>query len=130
MLKIVFWNINGMGKEVIRSWIKSMVCDQRMSFLYIQKSKAILNFDGQVISVWVKHDPIFVALDSIGNSGGIIMIWDQSLFQLTNVIKEGPCRVINVNALQTTSGKKRLWDRNKGFGSWQSAYILDYMLLF
>ncbi|KAJ9556364.1 hypothetical protein OSB04_010978 [Centaurea solstitialis] len=124
MLKILSWNLNGMGKEVKRNWIKEAMLSHKLSFLCLQETKMAINSVGLVHSVWGKSNLEYVALDSIGNSSGILTVWDGDLFQLQNSSKmEGYVKVfglwrgnnsnlgvINVYAPQGVTRKKALWE--------------------
>ncbi|KAJ9547296.1 LOW QUALITY PROTEIN: hypothetical protein OSB04_019839 [Centaurea solstitialis] len=74
--------MNGMGKETKRRWLKDMVLAHKIIFLCVQETKTVINSDWQVASVWGKNRMDFVALDSVGNSSGILTIWDGNLFQV------------------------------------------------
>ncbi|KAJ9535113.1 LOW QUALITY PROTEIN: hypothetical protein OSB04_un001809 [Centaurea solstitialis] len=111
-----------MGKEVKRNWIKEATLSHKLSFLCLQETKMAINSVGLVHSVWGKSNLEYVALDSIGNSSGILTVWDGDLFQLQNSNKmEGYVKVfglwrgnnsklgvINVYAPQGVTRKKAL----------------------
>ncbi|KAJ9557832.1 hypothetical protein OSB04_012446 [Centaurea solstitialis] len=77
MLNFLSWNINGMGKESKRKWVKDVVRTHNINFLYLQETKSVITSEWQVMSVWGKSNMEFAALDSIGNSSGILTIWDE-----------------------------------------------------
>ncbi|KAJ9535071.1 hypothetical protein OSB04_un001854, partial [Centaurea solstitialis] len=99
MLNLLSWNLNGMGKASKCLWAKEMGGVGKRSLEY-------------------------VALDSIGNSGGIITIWDNKLFKVQRKSKSNgyvlvlglwmennsKLGVINVYAPQDTNNKKMLWE--------------------
>ncbi|KAJ9564278.1 hypothetical protein OSB04_000244 [Centaurea solstitialis] len=116
--------MNGMGKEAKRIWIKDMTLSHKVSFLCLQETKTVINSVGLVSSVWGNRNLEFVALDSTGNSSGILTVWDGDLFQVHNSSKmEGFVKVcglwkgnntklgvINVYAPQGVNCKKTLWE--------------------
>ncbi|KAJ9556157.1 hypothetical protein OSB04_010771 [Centaurea solstitialis] len=127
MLKILSWNINGMGKETKRKWVKDIVATQKISFLCLQETKMVVEHDWQVSSVWGRKSMEFVALDSCGHSSGILTVWNCDLFKVTLSTKHDgfvavlglwlssntKLGVINVYAPQEARLKKALWGNIK-----------------
>ncbi|KVI01510.1 Endonuclease/exonuclease/phosphatase, partial [Cynara cardunculus var. scolymus] len=123
MLKILSWNVNGMGKESKRRWVKNAGQENKISFLCLQESKMVIQQDWQVASVWGGPQFQFAAIDPVGHSSGLITIWNDSLFQAQCVEKkEGfiavmgswlasklTMGVINVYAPQDSKRKRLLW---------------------
>ncbi|KAJ9557521.1 hypothetical protein OSB04_012135 [Centaurea solstitialis] len=116
--------MNGMGKESKRKWVKDLAGEKKVGFLCLQETKLSIVQDWQVKSVWGRNSMDYVALESEGNSTGIITVWDNSLFRALDTSKHvgfvavlgmwlgnnTKLGVINVYAPQSTSSKKLLWD--------------------
>ncbi|KAJ9542202.1 LOW QUALITY PROTEIN: hypothetical protein OSB04_028708 [Centaurea solstitialis] len=125
MLKFLSWNINGMGKETKCKWVKDLVLEHKISFLCLQETKTPIKEDWQVARVWGKPNMKFSSLDSVGNSSGILTVWDDNLFKLQkSSSQEGYVAVvglwlgnntklglINVYAPQDVNCKKVLWNK-------------------
>lgn len=125
MLKVLSWNINGMGKESKCKWSKDRVAEHKISFLCLQETKSSITADWQVARVWGRNSWDFASLDAVGNSSGILTVWDSSLFKLQRSFShEGLVSVyglwlgnntklgiINVYAPQNITCKKELWGR-------------------
>ncbi|KAJ9545225.1 hypothetical protein OSB04_024932 [Centaurea solstitialis] len=113
-----------MGKESKRSWAKKMVSDHKISFLCLQETKVVIEHEWQVKSVWGGNNLGFAALDSSGNSAGILTVWNDNLFKLQSSFKQegfvavlglwqgnnAKLGVINVYAPQNARRKKELWE--------------------
>ncbi|KAJ9567980.1 hypothetical protein OSB04_003946 [Centaurea solstitialis] len=123
MLKILSWNINGMGKDTKCKWVKDLVAEHKTSFVCLQETKTVIKEEWQVAKVWGKPNMDYSSLDSVGNSAGILTVWDGNLFKMhKSSSQEGFVAVIghwqgnnkklgliNVYAPQEANCKKELW---------------------
>ena len=122
MLKVLSWNLNGMGKAQ-KKWVKDSIVDHKISFLCLQETKTSITQEWQINSIWGGKNPEFLALDSVGNSSGIVTVWDSNLFEVaktekndgivvTGIWKEKKIKlgIINVYAQQGLRSKKALWE--------------------
>ncbi|KAJ9564376.1 hypothetical protein OSB04_000342 [Centaurea solstitialis] len=101
-----------MGKESKRKWARDL------------ETKTSIDADWQVASVWGNSNRDFVALNSSGNSSGLLTVWDCNLFKMNKSVKHdgfiavhGVWRgnnakvgIINVYAPQRAIEKNLLWD--------------------
>lgn len=121
-LSINIRGIGGFGKD---RWVNKIKSDCGVSFVGIQESMCS-NVDANMVSkYWGGHGADFEKVDAVGNSGGIISIWDPKVFCKDKVIKdssflcvsgflvEGQVRVntVNVYAPQQNGDKRALWAR-------------------
>ncbi|XP_028106687.1 uncharacterized protein LOC114305751 [Camellia sinensis] len=117
------WNIRGLGKPVKRGRIRKLICDRRVDFVLLQETKKTSISESEVRTLWGRRDMEFMAVDSEGLAGGLLCIWDPSLFQLKNccsnrrfvllsgtLLKSFDCVILNVYAPNDVNGRGMLWD--------------------
>ena len=97
MVKVLSWNVNGLGMVAKRNWVKRFVKENRISFLCLQETKLSINQNWGVGSIWGSKQVDFVTLDAVGMSSGILTAWDRSSFIPTKSDKqEGFVAVLGV----------------------------------
>ncbi|PWA81363.1 RNA-directed DNA polymerase, eukaryota [Artemisia annua] len=119
-------NINGVGTAPKKKLVRKFCKDNNLNFIGIQESKSILDDASFIHSLWGNNNCDFALKKSNGSSGGIIALWDDSLFQKHKVInnEEGfiavygewiktgiACLMIVVYAPQDFTKKCTLWNR-------------------
>ncbi|GJT91615.1 hypothetical protein Tco_1080460 [Tanacetum coccineum] len=79
-------------KEVIKSWhktknewIKELSINHKLNFIAIQETKMDTISYMDVKLMWGNSNYDFVCSDSLGNSGGILCIWETSIFKKDHV---------------------------------------------
>ncbi|KAK3229325.1 hypothetical protein Dsin_001206 [Dipteronia sinensis] len=117
------WNVRGLGKEVKKRKVRSVVLSQKPMVLFIQESKLNV-FDRNIIrSIGGYLLSRGVGVEAIGSAGGLITLWNESLFTPTDCILNRWCIVLvgkllkqdkqvafcNVYAPTIESERKELW---------------------
>lgn len=74
MIKNLSLNINGLGKDVKKEWVKEIIKNQRINTLCIQETKRERTNEASIRSLWGNKPFMWVEEGSIGNSGGILTI--------------------------------------------------------
>nr|GEU68640.1 RNA-directed DNA polymerase, eukaryota, reverse transcriptase zinc-binding domain protein [Tanacetum cinerariifolium] len=78
-------NIQGLAQKVKKDWVKELCIKNKVNFLAIQETK-LENMDlWSVKACWGNYVFDFVHSDFVGNSGGILCIWDPNSFRKNNV---------------------------------------------
>ena len=98
-MKVLCWNIRGLGSPSKRATIKSLIFSYDPDFVILTESK-ISNL--QLLNkniLWNKPGIHWHALPSTGSSGSIIVLWDDTKFKVNN-IKVGS-HSISINVLST-----------------------------
>ena len=90
-------NINGVGTAPKKKLVRKFCKDNNLNFIGIQESKSILDDASFIHSLWGNNNCDFALKKSTGSSGGIIAIWDDSLFQKHNL---GPCPFLDWCSVQ------------------------------
>ncbi|GJR25979.1 RNA-directed DNA polymerase, eukaryota, partial [Tanacetum coccineum] len=80
-MNILSLNIQGLGHKTKKEWVKELNCKHRINFLALQETKMDCISYMDVKSLWGNSNFDFVASDSLGNSGGILCMWEASIFK-------------------------------------------------
>ncbi|KAL4271536.1 hypothetical protein GQ457_13G018540 [Hibiscus cannabinus] len=79
-MRIVTWNIMGMGTEVKLNAVRKIIRDQRAEILLLQETKKDAFSDLEISKLWVDDQFDFRFSGAVGRSGGLLVIWDKSKF--------------------------------------------------
>ena len=118
-------NIRGIGSRGKPGWINRLKKEYGVSFIGIQETMSSDIPVGLVSSYWDGLGYEFESVDSEGNSGGLLSIWDPQFFVKNTVRKDshflvvsgfladGKTRIniMNVYAPQNNVHKRILWDK-------------------
>ena len=75
-MKILSWNVRGLGRREKRSVIKDLLCHEKPDIVILQETKRELIDKRLISSIWGVRYKEWSFLPSVGRSGGIIIIWD------------------------------------------------------
>lgn len=90
-MKICSFNVRGLGGVVKKNKIRSLVSKEKLDFIALQETK-LEDVSGVLCkNLWVGDLFDFCFLPSLGNSGGILSIWN------------------------STKAKKLFWSHGRGF---------------
>ncbi|OVA15438.1 hypothetical protein BVC80_1229g10 [Macleaya cordata] len=87
MLKIISWNIKGARDKKKRIKIRKCIKLWKLGIVILQETKLERCTDRIVHHLWGRGDIGWVALDAIGLSGGILIIWNNEVVQVKDEIK-------------------------------------------
>ncbi|PWA71971.1 SGNH hydrolase-type esterase domain-containing protein [Artemisia annua] len=119
-------NINGVGTTPKKEWVRDLCRENHLNFIGIQEFKTNKEDLDFILSLWGKNNCDFAVKKSCGSSGGIIALWDCSLFQKHNIINNEDgfiaiisdwikfgieCLMIVVYAPQDVNKKILLWNQ-------------------
>nr|GFB32201.1 RNA-directed DNA polymerase, eukaryota [Tanacetum cinerariifolium] len=121
---MVSLNVQGLNPKAKKDWVKEICVSHKVNFLTLQETKME---DISLIDVkccWGNYDFEYVYSPAVGNSGGILYVWEKSAFKKNNstifdyfVMLGGSwlCSgvnilIISVYAPQEYAEKKMLWD--------------------
>ncbi|XP_028066189.1 uncharacterized protein LOC114269125 [Camellia sinensis] len=122
-MKIISWNIRGLGKREKRRGVKNLFSQHKVDFLLLQETKVATITNHLIHSIWPHNDSGFAAVKAEGSSGGIISVWDKSVFSVCECIQrpnfillkgtispDFDCILINIYAPNEARARKILWD--------------------
>lgn len=117
-------NIRGIGDRAKVSWIRRLKIKHKINFIGIQETWFSDHSRINTAGCWDSSDFDFAGVDSTGRSGGLICIWNKSLFSKTEVIAsryfliimgnwcgiEGYINFVNVYGPQPIPDKRAVWE--------------------
>ncbi|GKC08833.1 RNA-directed DNA polymerase, eukaryota [Tanacetum coccineum] len=133
------FSMEGLGSKTKKEWIKELCNNHKLSFIAIQETKMEKMSHMDVKFMWGNCNYDFVHSDSLGNSGGILCIWESSIFKKDyTTISDNfvavygtwiPCNVkvllISIYAPQQPAHKRDLWEyMSTLLGRWSGEVII------
>ncbi|XP_071729213.1 uncharacterized protein [Rutidosis leptorrhynchoides] len=117
-------NIRGIRQVGKLNWLKRICNKEKPTILGLQETKCGQTTDNLIDWFWVNSDFKFVQKDSIGASGGIMLIWDCNTFSFDLAIEgefflaikgswagyDSEIFIINVYGPHSFSKKQRMWN--------------------
>ena len=80
-------NVRGIGEDYKTRWVKKLKTLHKINFLGLHETQLSDFTKVKVSDCWDSTDFDYDGVHSSGRSGGIISIWDKSIFQKTGVLK-------------------------------------------
>ncbi|GJV11232.1 RNA-directed DNA polymerase, eukaryota [Tanacetum coccineum] len=77
-------DIEGLGSKAKKDWIRELLVKYRVNFLSLQETKASTVSDMDVKMFWGNSCFEYTFSEALGLSGGIISVWDPSVFHFEN----------------------------------------------
>ncbi|XP_071707911.1 uncharacterized protein [Rutidosis leptorrhynchoides] len=74
-------NIRGFAVEGKFGWVRNLCVSERPDIAVFQETKCRFLSDWWVQSLWGKPDFGFIQKEVVGNSGGMLLIWDKGSFE-------------------------------------------------
>ena len=123
-MNVLSINIQGLGHKARKRWVKELSRKYSINFPSLQETKMELVDESVVRSLWGNLSFDYACSPAVGNSGGVLCVWDCSVFGKSHVtifdyfvIIEGIWKftgdrmlMVGVYAPQEISEKWLLWD--------------------
>nr|GEY32864.1 putative RNA-directed DNA polymerase, eukaryota, reverse transcriptase zinc-binding domain protein [Tanacetum cinerariifolium] len=71
----------GLGNKSKKEWVKELTNNNKLNFIAIQETKMEKVSHMDVKFMWGNSNYDFVFSESVGNSGGILCMWEESIFK-------------------------------------------------
>lgn len=126
-MKIMSWNVRGLGKREKRGKLKKLVRDRKIDILFLQETKLKSVNKFLIDTFWGHCDYDFMAMDAMESAGGILCIWNSDVFVLEEacgnrnfLILRGMldsgfiCTLVNVYGPCAVNDRRRIWDLISG----------------
>ncbi|XP_021996145.1 uncharacterized protein LOC110893344 [Helianthus annuus] len=138
-MNFLSFNVRGIGGMEKQRWVKNLKSKHGISFMAIQETKVSSVSSDAVAGFWGNRSFGFESVDSVGLSGGLLCIWDLSVFRLSSVVKNRNflqitgqltgsgllLSFINVYAPQSVVAKKSLWDElSQVISAWDGLCVM------
>lgn len=115
-------NVRGLGDCDKVEWVNSIIRNHRINFVGIQETQLMNVAHIDLVGWWGNNNFNFEYVDSVGRSGGLLSMWNPSLFSVDNVVKArnfiavsgkwmdfpGTTTLVNVYAPQFVADKRIL----------------------
>ncbi|KAK9930653.1 hypothetical protein M0R45_027684 [Rubus argutus] len=75
-MRIVTWNVRGLGSKRKRSMIRNLVVSSGADIIILQETKMAKIERRLVSSIWGVRFKEWVSIPAIGRSGGLVVIWN------------------------------------------------------
>ncbi|KAK8578113.1 hypothetical protein V6N13_046970 [Hibiscus sabdariffa] len=122
-MRILSWNIRGLCSAMKKRYLRNVQRKNSVDMVLIQEAKMEKICSLLVAQIWVSDNFDFVFLPSVGASGGILVIWQCSIFSMDTVevdrnfiiiqgkwVKEDiTCYILTVYAPCDGRDQERLW---------------------
>jgi len=82
VMKIISWNVRGLGRAEKRKEVKNLVGEKGPSILCLQETKLEVCDEALCASLWGGTPHFFSYRPSVGASGGLLILWDASLVEV------------------------------------------------
>ena len=96
-MKIVSWNTRGLNSPSKRVQIKNLLSRYLPDFVILVETKLTVITKKIVKSLWSSISIKWRSLSATGNSGGIIIMWDDLRFNVTDFIEGSSSLSIKIN---------------------------------
>ncbi|XP_071738876.1 uncharacterized protein [Rutidosis leptorrhynchoides] len=104
-MKILSMNIRGFNQDGKQGWFKQLIHDAKPIIAAVQETKRKNFSDLWIENVWGSQCVKYAVKESVGRSGGLLMIWDASIFHVDRAV-EGEFFI----GIKSDMKKKRFWD--------------------
>lgn len=74
-------NIQGLAQKAKKDWVRELCVKHKVNFLAVQETKMEMMEMGIVRHCWGNYAFDYLHGDSVGNSGGILCVWDSLVFR-------------------------------------------------
>ncbi|XP_028072866.1 uncharacterized protein LOC114275081 [Camellia sinensis] len=121
-MKILSWNVRGLGRKEKRSKIKKIVRERQVDIALFQETKKAELSEEVVRSVWAKEKMEYMGVDAEGSAGGLLCIWDPDIFQIKEccsnrrfillsgaILNHFHCAILNIYAPNDVGPRGNLW---------------------
>ncbi|GJU95979.1 RNA-directed DNA polymerase, eukaryota [Tanacetum coccineum] len=112
-----------LGSKAKKDWIKELNNKHKVNFLSVQETKLDCISDMDVKVLWGNYKFEYTISEAVGNSGGILCVWDPSVFRKEHhvvsdnfvalygswVSNQAKLLVVSIYAPQSITSKRSLW---------------------
>ncbi|XP_028124401.1 uncharacterized protein LOC114321436 [Camellia sinensis] len=123
LMKLLSWNIRGLGKLEKKARIKCLLKDRLIDIVFFQETKKTVVSKNAVRGLWGSKNMEFMSVDPDGSAGGLLCIWDPAVFQLSGcccnrryILLSGSlynsfdCVLLNIYAPNDVSARASFWE--------------------
>lgn len=121
-MKLLFWNIRGLGRPSKRRKIRTLLKERNIDMVFLQKTKKSELTLEVVRSIWPVEDMDYMSVNAAGLARGILCIWKPSVFSLSEcccsrsfillsgtILPVFSCVLINIYAPNDVDRRNHVW---------------------
>ncbi|XP_045810866.1 uncharacterized protein LOC123905300 [Trifolium pratense] len=120
-MKIVSLNLRGWGNSAKRRRLSSLIKSGAFDMCLLQETKRTSFSDSMIHSLWGHKEVDWLAKESVGLSGGLLLVWNKDLFSFRFSFsgigflgicvewKDGLLYIVNIYSPCSMAGKRKLW---------------------
>nr|GEV48074.1 RNA-directed DNA polymerase, eukaryota [Tanacetum cinerariifolium] len=122
--KAMGYSMDGLGHKTKKDWIKELTSKNKINFMAIQETKTHCVNHMDVKFMWGNSNYNYVYSEAVGNSGGILYVWEATIFKKdyatisdnfvaiygTWLPSNSKVLFVAIYAPQQVSRKRILWD--------------------
>ncbi|XP_022023908.1 uncharacterized protein LOC110924177 [Helianthus annuus] len=123
-MNFISLNVRGVRGGVKAGWVRDLKFKSGASFIALQETMVLGISTSSMTGFWGNFKFELESVDATGTSGGLVSMWDPSMFKLGNSVKDRnfiylsgklvgsgeTINIFNIYAPQSTSAKLRLWE--------------------
>ncbi|XP_028089252.1 uncharacterized protein LOC114289686 [Camellia sinensis] len=83
LMKLLSWNIRGLGKAEKQGRIKKLLQDRHIDVAFFQETKKAVVSEITTRRLWGCRNMDYMSVDPEGTAGGLLCIWDPDVFQVS-----------------------------------------------
>ncbi|XP_028067566.1 uncharacterized protein LOC114270309 [Camellia sinensis] len=123
MMKLLTWNVRGLGRKEKRSKIKRLLKDRGIDIALFQETKKASMSEMEIKEMWARDRMEYMIVDAEGSAGALLRIWDPRVFQMSScccnrrfvllsrsLFFSFDCVLINVYAPNEVGQRGKLWE--------------------
>ncbi|XP_071714890.1 uncharacterized protein [Rutidosis leptorrhynchoides] len=122
-MKILSLNVRGFGVKDKFGWVKGLCSSEKPDIAAFQETKCKTLEDRWVRSLWGNENFRYIQKEDLGNSGGMLLVWDTSRFSVNKAVGNkyftairgnwvgsgGESIIVNIYGPHNDIGKKEMW---------------------
>lgn len=84
MFRLLSWNVRGINDRDKKVLLKSFLRDWKCDLVCLQETKMEVVLASDVRSFWGYHSVDYAALNAVGSSGVVLVMWDKSVYRMVS----------------------------------------------
>lgn len=121
---ILTWNVRGLGSRERRCMVRELAKKNNPDIISLQETKLMQVDKKLIMSVCNFHSPGWIALPSVGASGGVLLIWNEEVV----LCHETKVDKFSVSILAALKGENQRWVVTGVYGPPGGAHLEDCLV--
>jgi len=100
-MKLLSWNVRGLGGVEKRREVRSLATEKRPHILCVQETKLLVCDDSVCSSLWGNSNYAYSFRPLVGASGGLLTMWDCSEVEVWSSVSQEHALIIHGRFIKT-----------------------------